>query len=145
MDLRPAALDSLGIVPALRWYIQQVGERSGIQVGFVAPEQMSRLPAEVELALYRIAQEGLTNALRHSRAQRVDVLLELGPHAVWLTISDDGLGFDQAAADSGLGLVGMRERIDLFGGAYRIETAPGQGTRLWVEIPLNERGQPHAE
>jgi signal transduction histidine kinase len=145
MDLRPAALDSLGIVPALRWYIQQAGERSGIQVGFVAPENMGRLQPEVELALYRIAQEGLTNALRHSQAQRVDVLLELGPHAVWLTISDDGLGFDQAAADSGLGLVGMRERIDLFDGAYRIETAPGQGTRLWVEIPLNERGQPHAE
>jgi len=138
MDLRPSALDSLGIVPALRWYTQQCAERTGLDIRFLGPEQYERLSPETELTLYRVAQEGLTNAIRHGRARKIVVFLErdLNLDSVRLTITDDGTGFNAAALDRGLGLVGIRERVELLGGEFNIETTPGTGTQLWIEIPL---------
>jgi signal transduction histidine kinase len=138
MDLRPAALDSLGIVPALRWYTQQCAERTGLDIRFMGPEKYDRLSPEIELTLYRVAQEGLTNAIRHSRAQKIVVFLErdLNLNAVRLTITDDGAGFNATTLDRGLGLVGIRERVELLSGEFNIETDPGSGTQLWIEIPL---------
>ena len=107
MDLRPAALDNLGIIPALSWYIQQSTEQNEIEIQFIAPERMERLPPEVEIVLYRVAQEGLNNAIRHSQAKRIEVKLEHLPRFVWLSVSDDGQGFDADTLHRGLGLVGM--------------------------------------
>lgn len=138
MDLRPAALDNLGIVPALRWYVKQCAERTGLDIQFLEPEKYDRLPPETELTLYRVAQEGLTNAIRHGRARKIVLLLErdLIQNRVRLTISDNGIGFNTATLDRGLGLVGIRERVELLNGDFNIETDPGSGTQLWVEIPL---------
>ena len=138
MDLRPAALDNLGIVPALRWYVKQCAERTGLDIQFLEPEKYDRLPLETELTLYRIAQEGLTNAIRHGRAKKIVLLLErdLNQNKVRLTISDNGVGFNAATLDRGLGLVGIRERVELLKGDFNIETDPGSGTQLWAEIPL---------
>jgi signal transduction histidine kinase len=138
MDLRPAALDSLGIVPALRWYIQQCAERTGLDIQFLGPEKYERLSPEIELTLYRVAQEGLTNAIRHGRAQKIIVFLERDLHLniVRLTITDNGTGFNAATLDRGMGLVGIRERVELLCGNFNIETNPGAGTQLWIEIPL---------
>jgi signal transduction histidine kinase len=137
MDLRPAALDNLGILPALRWCVQQSSQQNkDLEVLFVGPERMNRLPPEVEIVLYRIAQEGLNNAVRHSQAKHVEIKLEQNPHLIWLEVSDDGQGFDPNKLKRGLGLVGIRERVELVNGDYGIENQIGGGTRLWVEIPL---------
>jgi signal transduction histidine kinase len=139
MDLRPAALDSLGIVPALRWYTQQSAERTGLAIHFSGPDQFERLPLETELILYRVAQEGLTNAIRHGKSQNIDVTLEKNETAIRLTISDNGKGFDAIAMDRGLGLVGIRERIELLNGSFNLKTAPGAGTQLIIEIPVKKK------
>ncbi|MDI6697219.1 MAG: GAF domain-containing sensor histidine kinase [Anaerolineales bacterium] len=138
MDLRPAALDNLGIIPALHWYVKQCAERTGLDIQFLAPERHERLSPEIELTLYRVAQEGVNNAIRHGKAQKIVVLLErdLRSSLVRLTVSDNGVGFDAAALDRGLGLVGIRERVELLRGSLQIEAAPGAGTHLSVEIPL---------
>ena len=139
LDLRPAALDSLGLLPTLRWYIDQCARRTGLPITFFSPEALERLPIEIEVALYRIAQEALTNAIRHSEAGAIDVLLERQPTAMWLTVADDGRGFDPATSEhNGLGLIGIRERVGALNGTVTLETAPGAGTRLSVQIPLGE-------
>jgi len=136
MDLRPAALDNLGIVPALRWYIEQTAANTGCAIEYAGPEQVERLPGEVELVLYRIAQEGIANALRHGRARHIQLTLQLRPVGVWMEITDDGSGFEPQQAGTGLGLVGIRERVSLLEGNYGLQSDPELGTRLWVEIPL---------
>jgi signal transduction histidine kinase len=136
MDLRPAALDSLGIVPALEWYTQQCADRAGLDIQFIGPDSHERLPQEIELILYRIAQEGITNAMRHGKAQKIVVSLEREPHSWRLVIKDNGRGFNTAALDQGLGLVGIRERVELLNGDYDIQSAPGTGTQLCIEIPV---------
>jgi len=144
MDLRPDALDNLGILPALRWHIGQSMEQNQIEIQFTAPERMERLPPEVEIVLYRVAQEGLNNAIRHSQAKHIEVKLEHTPRFVWLSVSDDGQGFDADGLHRGLGLVGIRERVTLLKGQCGIESQRGSGARLWVEIPLTEANPAHA-
>jgi len=140
MDLRPAALDDLGLVAAIRWYVQECAERSGIQVDFAASDTLSRLPAEVEIVLYRAVQEGLTNIVRHAQARQVHIALERSDHAVWLTIADDGKGMDiNPQRLSGLGLAGMQERVTLAGGRLTIDSAPGSGTRIVIELPVQDQ------
>jgi signal transduction histidine kinase len=138
MDLRPSALDSLGIVPALRWYVKQSAERTGLDIQFLGPDKFDRFSPETELTLYRVAQEGLNNAIRHGKAQKIVVFLErdLNLNIVRLSISDNGSGFNTSTLDRGLGLVGIRERVELLNGNFNIETTPGAGTLLWIEIPL---------
>jgi signal transduction histidine kinase len=144
VDLRPAILDHLGILPALRWYVQQLADQSDLAIQFTGPEKIERLPEEIELVLYRVAQEGLTNAIRHSQASRVEVVLEQSPHVLRLRVIDNGKGFDPQNLDRGLGLVGIRERVELLDGNCGVDTTPGEGTRLWVEIPLPEGTVIHA-
>lgn len=144
VDLRPAILDHLGILPALRWYIQQLADQSELTIRFTGPQKMGRLPEAIELVLYRVAQEGLTNAIRHSQASQIEVVLEQAPHALRLRVIDDGEGFDPINMDRGLGLVGIRERVELLKGNCGVDTTPGDGTRLWIEIPLPEEMIAHA-
>jgi signal transduction histidine kinase len=136
MDLRPAALDNLGILPALRWYVQQSAERTGLDIRFLGPEKFDRLSPEAELVLYRVAQEGLTNAIRHGRARQVVVALERDHDLVRLSITDNGAGFDPEALERGLGLIGIRERVELLYGNFDIIAAPGAGVQLQIEIPV---------
>lgn len=140
--LRPAQLDDLGLAPALRWYVSQYQARHPeIEVSLVAERGWGRLPAQYETVLFRAAQEALTNAARHAHATRVALTLSVVNNNVRLEISDNGAGFDAAApaphADgTGLGLVGMRERVALVGGRCTIDSHPGLGTRVIIELPL---------
>jgi signal transduction histidine kinase len=136
-DLRPAALDELGLVPALRDYLAHCQQEHGLVIEFTADEGR-HLPAPVETALFRIAQEGLNNVVRHAQAQRVEVTLQQDERHVTLRIADDGRGFDPEAPRSGthLGLWSMRERVEQLGGQFEIESAPGRGTTVRALIPL---------
>ena len=143
-DLRPAQLDDLGLVPALRWYVgQYTGRHADLNVTLSAERMPKRLPPGLETVFFRAAQEALTNIARHAHASQVT--LELGHDAggVRLIVTDDGVGFDVNAPPkyergSGLGLVGMRERVALVGGTCTVESEPGRGTRIVIELPVKE-------
>jgi len=138
LDLRPAALDNLGVVPALRWFSQRSSESSGIEIRFDGPDYLDRLPPEMEITLYRIAQEAILNATRHAQASAINIRLERGTHSLWMTIEDNGQGFDMDKIKSGLGLIGIQERIALLDGEIKIDSSPDDGTKLWIELPLPE-------
>ena len=138
VELRPAALDDFGLVPALERLRDSVFEQSQISVDVQSDlDDGQRLPPETETALYRIVQEALTNVLKHADATRVTVRLRLHERFVELVVQDDGGGFDpDAVRDGGLGLVGMRERIALLGGRMAVESSKDAGTMLRAEVPL---------
>ena len=137
MDLRPAALDDLGLVPALRGCVQRYAERSDVEMLFSAPTALARLSPEVEIILYRAVQEGLTNIVRHAHARHASVSLERYGQTLRLLVVDDGVGFTYDAA-TGNGLAGMRERVLMAGGTLTITTQPGAGTRILIELPIEE-------
>ncbi len=139
--LRPPALDELGLAAAIESHVRTVREMSGVDVRLEAPPLgKGALPPEVELASYRIAQEALSNVVRHARAQRASVRVAREPDRLVLTVEDDGKGFDVEAAmgrdAGGLGLFGMHERAAYLGGRVEVRSAPGTGTRVRAEIPL---------
>jgi signal transduction histidine kinase len=137
VELRPKALDDFGLVAALERLTQSFQEQTGIEVDLAATLGDERLPAEVETALYRIAQEALTNVVKHARARRVSLVLQRRRGSVSVVIEDDGAGFDPASLDDeGLGLLGMRERVALVDGRLEIESSHGVGTTLVFEVPL---------
>lgn len=139
LDLRPMALDDLGLAPAIRWYVQQCAERSGIDVKLSIADTSHRLPAELEIVLYRAVQEGLTNIIRHARAKQATISLEQSRNTVWLTITDDGQGIQPGSYNhGGMGLEGMRERVVLVGGRLRVDSTPGAGTQIVIELPLKQ-------
>ena len=138
IELRPSALDDYGLVPALERLTATVTEQGGPAVDLEAQLGDERLPGEVETALYRIVQEALTNAVKHAEASTVSVVLTRTHDAVVAVVEDDGTGIEGARAESGsgLGLVGMRERLALLDGRLRIESSPGAGTTIVAEVPL---------
>ena len=142
-ELRPAALDDLGLVPALTKFIQDWSQHFRIPAEFHHNGlEGVRLAPEIETNLYRIAQEALNNIYKHARARRADLILERRDNHVALIVEDDGAGFDAneetlpAADDRGMGLIGMRERAALIGGTLEIETAPGGGTTIFARVPV---------
>lgn len=144
LQLRPSVLDDLGLLAALRQYFRQYEDRFHLPVDFqVLGFDLDRVPSEVEMALYRIVQEALINVARHAQARSVSVLLENRRTSVKLIIEDDGVGFDVAkvmgsrARETNLGLYGMQERAALLGGTLTIESTPGMGTSVFVEIPTS--------
>ncbi|MDQ3744204.1 MAG: PAS domain S-box protein [Acidobacteriota bacterium] len=140
-ELRPAALDDLGLASALANFVKEWSKHFGISAEFHTTGMDKERPApEVETNLYRIAQEALNNTYKHARASRVDVLLERRGDHVALIVEDDGVGFDpndKAGADRGLGLLGMGERARLIGGTLEIESAPGGGTTVFARVPVS--------
>ncbi|MBI2861642.1 MAG: sensor histidine kinase [Chloroflexi bacterium] len=142
LGLRPALLDDLGLAPALRRVAGDLTERSSVRIDVFANGVVERLPPEVETVLFRILQEGMNNVARHSMARRAVLRIQRGESEVVAVLEDDGIGFDPAKATAhlesgcGLGLVGMRERALLLGGAVIIDSSPGNGTRLTVRLPL---------
>jgi len=137
-DLRPASLDHLGLEAALRQYSRSAGSELGLAVRFKARGFTGeRLPAVVETDLYRVVQEAMTNVVRHARATRVDVLVERRGGRVMVMVEDDGVGFepDQVQRGDHFGLLGIRERAEALGGTLTVESAPGAGTTVVVEVP----------
>ena len=141
LDLRPSALDELGLPAALKDYVQTFASRTGIEARLEVSGKKRRLPAEAEVTLFRILQEGLTNVAKHSRANVVLVTLAFEDSHVSLAIEDDGVGFDAdralgAEQRKSLGLIGMRERSHLLGGELHIGSRPSEGTKLVMTVPL---------
>lgn len=138
-ELRPAVLDHLGLGVALPRYAREWSEHYGIELACKCDSfQSGRLTHEGEVALYRIAQEALTNVAKHSHASRVDVMLESRDDSVVLVIEDDGVGFDPSdglVTDRGVGLPGMRERAALIGADFQLESQHGEGTSIFVRYP----------
>jgi signal transduction histidine kinase len=145
LELRPSVLDDLGLLAALRHLHKEYQDRFRLPVDFqVLGLDGERLPSEVEIALYRIVQEALTNIARHAEAQSISVLLERRGALLKLIVEDDGHGFDVTSTMSAhsrkrLGLYGMRERASLLGGTLTIESSSESGTAVFVEIPLVDR------
>jgi len=142
LDLRPPMLDDLGLLPTLRWYIKRYATRMNIRADLSVLGVEKRLPPAIETALYRVLQEALTNVARHAQASAVQIQLHYSAGTVVAQIEDNGCGFavDSALAQErggkGMGLLGMRERVTLLGGAFHIESMPSKGTQLWLKIPL---------
>jgi signal transduction histidine kinase len=142
--LHPAALDDLGLTAAIDDLVREVGRRHGIRADIFHDHNDARLAPEIETTIYRLVQEALTNVVKHARAGACRVSLERLPDTVRVSVEDDGSGFPPAGAEEaggtrGLGLIGIRERVARFGGTMQIETAPGKGTRLTVELPARSR------
>ncbi|MCA9970044.1 MAG: GAF domain-containing sensor histidine kinase [Anaerolineales bacterium] len=151
-DLRPSLLDNLGLVPALRSQVQGFEQRMRVKASLAVSGERHRLDPDVEIVVFRIAQEALTNVAKHARAQTVTVQLTFAPRQLALTITDDGRGFDPQAAlrpsvkgRQAWGLFGMQERVALVGGTCDILSTPGQGTRIHVEIPLQFEEVAHVD
>ncbi len=137
VELRPSALDDFGLEPALRRLGQTVREGGDLDVQVEARLGAHRLPADVETALYRIVQEALTNVVKHAGAAHVSIVLTRKQNSVLVMIEDDGRGFDATRPTvEGLGLLGMRERVELLDGSFQLEATPRAGTTLIVELPL---------
>lgn len=137
-DLRPVSLDHLGLEAALRQYSRSAASKFGLAVRFKARGFNSeRLPAAVETDLYRVVQEAMTNVVRHARATRVDVLVERRGDRVIVMVEDDGVGFepDQVQRGDHFGLLGLKERAEALGGTLTVESAPGAGATVVVEVP----------
>ena len=140
-DLRPPALDRLGLVPALEWLVSDIRKRLAINVEVRIQGISRRFSPEVELVLFRVAQEALRNAVRHSKATRAEVMVEFDERKIRITVKDNGTGFDlpettgDLVKQGRLGLAGMQERIQLAGGSLRIKSRLGKGTTVVVEAP----------
>jgi two-component system, NarL family, sensor histidine kinase UhpB len=133
-QLRPTALDDLGLGAALAAHVAELQRRTGIETSLESDGELSELDADAQLVLYRVAQEALSNAARHSGADHIRVSLRRAGPRVELTVSDDGRGFSFDDAEGGLGIAGMRERALLVGGDVEIESRPGTGTTVRLVV-----------
>jgi two-component system sensor histidine kinase UhpB len=144
-DLRPAILDDLGLVPAIRWYARSTLEPTGISVELQVPEGPLELPPDQTITLFRVAQEAVNNIARHSQACTARLSIRRVGDEIYLRIEDDGRGFhpaegpDDAMRQRHWGLIGIQERLDLIGGTLNLKSDPGRGTWIEVRVPLNGR------
>jgi len=144
LELRPAALDDLGLVPALRGYVDRFIKRTSLDVTADLDASIGRLPERVETALYRIIQEAMSNIVRHAAARRVQVILQADGDEVYARVADDGRGFDparrlkEAVTEGRMGLLGIQERAALLRGRVSISAAPGKGTKTEVWLPRQQ-------
>lgn len=139
-ELTPAILKDFGLAPALKYLAEGVSRRSGLRIVIEEPPER-RLPETIEVALYRVAQESLTNAVKHARATKVTIRFRHEAATICCHIRDDGVGFDAQLTETpigerGFGLIGIRERAGSLGGALEINSTPGAGTELVISIPL---------
>lgn len=142
-ELRPAALDDLGLIPALHAFMKLFAARTGVHSQLTAFAGVERLDSGRRTILYRVAQEALTNVDRHAQATRVDVSIKKHGNGIRMQIKDDGRSFNvervmQTNGGKRLGLLGMRERVEMVGGEFHVESAAGKGTRVVAVIPLRD-------
>lgn len=148
-SLRPALIDTMGLVPALRRHVEKFSKETGIRVKASLPRRM-QLPVGLNLCLFRVAQEALMNVYKHARTKRAGVLLSKTDGWVRLVVTDEGKGFDPAWASRAagvtnrLGLLSMRERVESAGGSLRVEASPGRGCRIEASLPCSEGADAHA-
>ena len=139
-DLRPAVLDDLGLIPALHSFLKGFTARTGIHSHFTAHAGVERLDSAQRTVFYRVAQEALTNVARHAQASRVDVAIQRLPEGIRMSVKDVGKSFqvERVLKEKGgksLGVIGMRERLEMVGGCFGVESAPGQGTIVTAQVP----------
>ena len=142
-ELRPAVLDDLGLIPALHTFMKESSAKSGAQIHLTASATVENLDIGKRTVLYRVAQEALTNVARHAKASHVDVTIRKTPEGVSMKIADDGESFQlekviHSRRHKHLGLLGMRERLEMVGGHFSIESAPGKGTVILAQIPVRQ-------
>ena len=141
-ELRPALLDDLGLAAALPLFLKEWSAHYGIPVEFQArPDVAGSIGRDADVVFYRVAQEALNNVAKHAHASRVDVLLESQDGSVVMVVEDDGVGFeasDKSTRDKGIGIVGMHERASLVGAALDVESRPGDGTSVYLRMPIAE-------
>jgi signal transduction histidine kinase len=133
--LRPSMLDDLGLVAALQWHAREISKRTGLLVDVVDDHFADTLPEEHKTCVYRVVQEALHNCANHAHARKVRVVLRENSDHLTLSIEDDGIGFDPRRS-RGLGMLGMQERATRLGGSFKVESSPGHGTRIRVDLPL---------
>jgi signal transduction histidine kinase len=139
LELRPTMLESAGLVPTLKWMARQHKERTGIATDVIG--ELNEIPGDLAIACFRVAQEALTNVTRHARARHVWIELSQTPVALALAVRDDGVGFnvaktlEEAGGSGHLGLLGMKERVQILGGEMSVESEPGYGTRVCISVP----------
>jgi len=140
LDLRPSVLDDLGLLSAIRWYAERHLVPRGVSVRCEFEARDRRLPAAFETAVFRVCQEAMSNVARHAQAESVLIQVSESEGALHIEFEDDGRGFDPEKVSQAhrrpFGLMGIRERVDILGGSVRIDSAPGKGTRLHIEVPL---------
>ncbi|MDD5598082.1 MAG: sensor histidine kinase [Victivallaceae bacterium] len=142
-ELRPAMLDDLGLVPALLAYMKEFGMRTGIRVQFnsVTADKLKTLDSLNRIVIYRVVQEALTNVAKHAKAELITVSINLPPDALNMEINDNGISFNVnrlfvARKQKHLGIIGMRERVEMVGGVFAIESEPDKGTTISIQIPF---------
>jgi signal transduction histidine kinase len=142
-ELRPTLLDDLGLVAAIRWLAESNLEAAGVAVNFKTIGRERRLPSQLETTLFRVIQEVVSNIARHAHARNTMITLHFKKGIIGVSIKDDGRGFNVEEAITskerprGLGLLGMKERVEIFNGTLNIRTRPGSGTEIDIKIPLN--------
>ncbi|MEI7983725.1 MAG: sensor histidine kinase [Bacteroidota bacterium] len=151
-ELRPAMLDDLGLVPALLAFMKEFGKRKGLQIHFTASaaDKIEQLNNVKRTMLYRVAQEALTNITKHAQASQAKVSINIQSDAICMTVSDNGKSFDVNRAIGvirrrSLGILGMRERVEMVSGTFAIESVKGKGTTVQVKIPLRNHGSTSRE
>jgi len=143
-ELRPTVLDDLGLIPALHTFMKGFREQTGIRVSLSAFAEVEKVNGDKRTALYRVAQEALTNVARHAQASQAEVKIQKLDGAICMRIKDNGKGFHkeralQAEKNKRLGLLGMRERLEMVGGSFSVTSAPGKGTTVLAQVPLTDR------
>ncbi|PYF07603.1 sensor histidine kinase [Ureibacillus chungkukjangi] len=139
-DLRPMALDDLGIVPTLKKYLSTIMEYNpGIQVHFQTFSDEKRLPSDYEVSIFRLVQESVNNSIKHGKSPDIWVKIEWLSKQISILVKDNGIGFDkQIAREQSFGIIGMKERVDLLKGTMEIQSSPGNGTSILFKVPLPE-------
>ncbi|MCA0971558.1 sensor histidine kinase [Halobacillus litoralis] len=137
-DLRPMALDDLGLIPTLKKYIATMEDYNEISINFQSFGKERRLETKYEVALFRLLQEAVQNAIKHSGASEITVKVEMTLQSTMIIVKDNGKGFDPSEKkEQSFGLVGMRERVDMLDGELNIDSSPGEGTIVTIQIPIN--------
>ena len=144
-ELRPSMLDELGLEPAVKSLVENSFKAGGVKVSLKTTGKVRRLPPQTEIALFRVFQEALTNIIKHARAHKARVSLNFRQKSLKIKIEDDGIGFNAKEVMTpgrktrGLGLLGMKERVELIRGTLDIKSLPGEGTAITVEVPYDPR------
>ncbi len=141
-ELRPTVLDDLGLIPALHSFVKSFAKRTGIHIHLTVSSKVEQLDGAKRTVLYRVAQEALTNVARHAQASQAEVIIQKLPGAVRMEIKDNGKSFQvqrvlRAKGNNRLGLLGMRERVEMVGGGFSVSSTPGKGTSIRAQIPFN--------
>lgn len=135
-DLRPMALDDLGLIPTIRKYVANVSDYHDVTIEFIPLGEEGRLHQKYEIAFFRLMQEALQNALKHAEPSLIKIKLEVKPNFIFMTVEDDGKGFDPyMKRENSFGLIGMKERVEMLGGKINIQSVMGKGTKVYISVP----------